>query len=196
MKEFNLEGYSVQTDSDEQSRELQEMAFEQGFSWRREGKLNKSSRFFMFRDKSITWKEFHAADLKQIHFNDIKKYLLMKSDCDSESQTYSEGGKWELEEFALKDGLWVKTEKETLKEKLAKAEAEVERLKKEIEEQKIPKAGEWCKFWDGDKDTFIMSKLKEIDNSSLPYRCATGVWYKNCEKITNKELIKLLENEK
>lgn len=163
MKEFNLQGYSVQTDSDEQSRELQEMAFEQGFEWFVAGTnpANTECRFFMFRGY-ITYDVSHADNLKQIHFNEIKECL----------------------------------KGETLEEKLAKAEAEVERLKKEIEEQKIPKVGEWCKFWDNNKDLFIVSKLKKIDNDSTPYRCATGIWYKNCEKITNKELIKLLENEK
>lgn len=163
MKQFNLEGYSVQTDSDEQSRELQEMAFEQGFKWFRGDveSINVDCRFFMFIDKSITWGYTHADDLKQIHFNDIKEHL----------------------------------KGETLKEKLSKAEAEVERLKKEIEEQKIPKAGEWCKFWDGDKDLFIISILKGIYEDNVPYKCANDIWYKNCEKITNPQLIELLNKE-
>ena len=73
-------------------------------------------------------------------------------------------------------------------EQLEKDEAEVKRLKEAIEDSKI-KVGDWGKFWDGDKDEFIISKIKKFNYG---YVTLTSEHFLNCEKITNKELINKL----
>lgn len=80
---------------------------------------------------------------------------------------------------------------ESKEEALLYHETEVKRLKKAIEENK-PKIGDWCYFYDNtNKSSKVIGKLSEI--TALYY---TGDFnFHRCEKITNPELIKLLEQE-
>lgn len=84
----------------------------------------------------------------------------------------------------------------SITEQLQKAEAEVKRLQSLIEEENKPKIGDWCRFYDDKKTKFSISKLNKIDGDiRFSYETSTGAYYNYAEKITNKELIKLLENE-
>ena len=81
----------------------------------------------------------------------------------------------------------------TLIEKLQKAEAEVKRLKEAIEDSKI-KIGDWITFNNGSTKGF--DKVEIINSSD--YNIGTQFCYykeSECKKITNPELIKLLEQE-
>src|SRR5690606_22092214 len=75
----------------------------------------------------------------------------------------------------------------TLKQQLQKAEAEVKRLRKAIEDSKI-KNGDWCTFWDHDKNKFIIAKYQ-----GNKFVCmTTGDYLLNCEKITDPDLLESL----
>lgn len=82
-----------------------------------------------------------------------------------------------------------------LTEQLHKAEAEVKRLQSLIEEENTPKIGDWCKFWNVDKSNMCIGKLRCIWHADEYKYHTSASEYKNCEKITNAELIKLLEDE-
>lgn len=71
--EFDLLGYSVEVDNEEQARMLQESAFKQGFRWIGVGEkiLHTSKKYFQFKGKTIYWENEHPDNLKQIHFNNI-----------------------------------------------------------------------------------------------------------------------------
>lgn len=84
--------------------------------------------------------------------------------------------------------------KPNLQTQLENAKKEVERIEKLIEEENKPKAGDWCIFWDNDKSNLCISKLWYICHNTAEYHSPES-HYKNCEKITNPELIKLLEDE-
>lgn len=88
---------------------------------------------------------------------------------------------WNEEIFLKACGIEV----ETLQEKEQRLLKELEEVRKEIEDSKI-KVGDWCKFWDGDEDKFLISKLQEnIYNSYL----ASNKHFLNCEKITDSALL-------
>lgn len=72
---------------------------------------------------------------------------------------------------------------ETLQEQLQKAQLEVERLQNLIEEENKPKVGDWFKRG---------TKIFKVDNTHCLEQLKKDVQLK---KITNPELIKLLEDE-
>lgn len=90
-----------------------------------------------------------------------------------------------------RNGVWAEF-KETLQEKEQRLLKELEEVRKEIEEQNKPKVGDWCKFWDNDTDEFVIGKYK---NNIFGIHISSGRTFLNCEKITNPQLIELLENE-
>lgn len=71
--EFDLLGYSVEVDNEDQARMLQESAFKQGFRWIGGGEkiLHTSKKYFQFKGKTIYWKNEHPDNLKRIHYNNI-----------------------------------------------------------------------------------------------------------------------------
>lgn len=92
---------------------------------------------------------------------------------------------WNEEVFLKNCGIEV----DTLEQQLEKAKAEVKRLEKAIEDSKI-KDGDWCTFWNHDKSKFIIAKFQ-----GNKFACLTsGDYFLNCEKITNPQLIELLES--
>lgn len=99
---------------------------------------------------------------------------------------------WNEEIFLKACGIEV----ESLEQQLEKAKAEVKRLEEEIESNK-PKVGDWCKFWDENELEFCLSQLDYITEEDEVdfYATITGSYYTSAEKITNPELIKLLEDE-
>ena len=93
---------------------------------------------------------------------------------------------WNEELFLKNCGI----EDETLEQQLEKAKAEVARLEKEIENNKI-KVGDWGKFWDT-KGDFVIGKF---ERNIFGIYMVSGKTFLNCEKITNPQLIELLEKE-
>jgi len=82
-----------------------------------------------------------------------------------------------------------------LKTQLENVKKEVERIEKLIQEENKPKVGDWCKFWDNGKSNVCIGKLRLIlKTAGYKYQTSNST-FKNCKKITNPELIKLLENE-
>lgn len=147
----NLMGHSVLVDNEEQARKLQEIAFEQGFEWANGGKIFKH-----INERSF---QFGYDGEMQIvwtydrkHYQDI--YITKKAHFNDLFNS--------------------------LEQQLEKAKAEVERLEKEIENNKI-KAGDW-----------VINPLTNIviKVTSLKTKCPD-----HYKKITNPQLIELLENE-
>lgn len=96
-------------------------------------------------------------------------------------------------QVVYKDGVWAEILQpmETLQEKEQRLLKELEEVRKEIEDSKI-KVGDWCKFWDNDKDEFIIGKFQEEYEDTY---VTSDTHFYNCKKITNPQLIELLENE-
>ena len=85
---------------------------------------------------------------------------------------------------------------ETLEQQLQKAQLEVERLQKLIEEESKIKVGDVCKFWNDNKNSFVIGVVQHVcENTKLKYETIFDCQFPNAEKITNTELIKLLEQE-
>lgn len=225
MKKFNLESYSVEVDNEEQSKQLQEMAFEQGFEWRYGGKvvLHVNTKFLIFREGEITFDFYHDEDLKQKHFNEIllkeeakeRGYTADNFEClkgfkehcteSIEDWTYykcsdtlyanlvGKGGK-----IVYEKGVLAKMKSKTLEQQLAEAEAEVKRLKEEINK---PKIGDICLFKTNTYE-FLATYTEEISSMFVKKltreefvmlydfkECIPEKW---CVKITieNKETLK------
>lgn len=86
--------------------------------------------------------------------------------------------------------------KPNLKTQLENAKKEVKRIEKLIEEDNEPKVGDWGRFWDDGHNKKIISKLINIyDDPYDRYETEIGYAFEFFEKITNPELIKLLEDE-
>nr|WP_317632978.1 hypothetical protein [uncultured Flavobacterium sp.] len=84
---------------------------------------------------------------------------------------------------------------ETLQEKEQRLLKELEEVRKEIEENKI-KVGDVCKFWNDNKNSFVIGVVQHVcENTKLKYETIFDCQFPNAEKITNTELIKLLEQE-
>lgn len=84
---------------------------------------------------------------------------------------------------------------ETLQDRLANLEKEIEEVKALIEEENEPKTGDICKFWDDDKNDFIIGKLEYADGTEVyPYEVRHGSVFKNCMKIINENFLKALNN--
>lgn len=81
----------------------------------------------------------------------------------------------------------------TIQDRLANLENELKEVKALIEEENKPKIGDICKFWDDDKSRFIVGKLEVVETGSYPYY-VHGTIFKNCEKITNENLLKTFNN--
>lgn len=81
--------------------------------------------------------------------------------------------------------------KPTLQQQLQKAEAEVKRLQSLIEEENKPKIGDWAMLWEEDEKTPVFGLITNVTDYFLT---CNGSW-EYAKKITNPELIKLLENE-
>lgn len=231
----DLMGYSVLVDTEEQARKLQEIAFEQGFTWSYSNEKikhlgEKSFQFGFGGDKIITYyssnnhyegnfitKKAHFNDLfksnftpiamrcTQEQFEDIKpklkgfdfrsiskfnvcNYLINNLNGNinmisniSESHKMKHNRvvheEWDEEVFLKACGI----EAETLQEKEQRLLKELEVVRKEIEDSKI-KIGDWVVV----KESKTIFKVKEINLKSIDSR------YK---KITNPQLIELLENE-
>lgn len=84
-----------------------------------------------------------------------------------------------------KDGVWAEIVSESLEQQLQKAEAEVKRLQSLIEEENKPKVGDWA------LELHSNNIIKATEKSSILYLNSKEY----CKKITNKELIKLLNDE-
>lgn len=85
--------------------------------------------------------------------------------------------------------------KPNLQAQLENIKKEIERIEKLIMEENKPKVGDWCKFLDDDKSKICVSKLRYINHGAKHKYHTHESYYKNCKKITNPELIKLLEYE-
>lgn len=85
--------------------------------------------------------------------------------------------------------------KPDLQTKLENAKKEVERIEKLIEEENKPKVGDWCKLWEDDKSNACIGKLRYINHDGQYKYQTSETMFLHCEKITNPELIKLLEDE-
>lgn len=161
----DLMGYSVEVDNEEQARKLQEIAIEQGFKW-------------SYGDQKI-----RNLDEKFFQFGYKGEKLI----------TYNFSKKHYQDNFITKKAHFNDLSKEeTLQEKEQRLLKELEEVRKEIEEQNKPKVGDWCKFWDNDTDEFVIGKYK---NNIFGIHISSGRTFLNCEKITNPQLIELLENE-
>lgn len=85
--------------------------------------------------------------------------------------------------------------KPNLQKQLENAKKYVERIEKLIMEENSSKIGEWCRFWDDDKSDLCIGRLRFIYDTHTYKYLTSNVKFENCEKITNPELIKLLEDE-
>lgn len=135
MVEFDLMGYSVLVDNEDQARKLQEYAFKQGFEWNSGCKEVlylgcKSFQFGIFGFKKITKTEggehYQDEDItKKAHYHDIfgetkeEVYLDLKG-----------------KELLIGDFIT----NETIEEKVKRLEKELQQAKQELEESK-PKVG-------------------------------------------------------
>lgn len=58
-----------------------------------------------------------------------------------------------------------------------------------------PKAGDVCMFWDYNRNDMIIGKLGGITGvKKIAFESSSRTWFKNFEKITNPEIIKLFKN--
>lgn len=161
----NLMGYSVLVDNTEQARKLQEIAIKQGFEWE-----HGDEKIRHLDEKSFQFgykgKKIITYYFRKNHYQD--EYITKKAHFNDLFKA------------------------ETLQEKEQRLLKELEEVRKKIEEQNKPKVGDWCKFWDDDTDEFLIGKFK---NKFLGVYTSSGRTFLNCEKITNPQLIELLENE-
>lgn len=92
-----------------------------------------------------------------------------------------------------KDGVWAElTINLSLQQQLEQAEAEVNRIKELIKEESNPKVGDWCYFYDNNYKRYkAIGKLTEVTK----YYHIGQFGFNTAEKITNPQLIELLEKE-
>lgn len=111
-KEFDLKGYSVEVDNEEQAKQLQELAFKQGFEWYNGKTLQRLNAKFLnfnaFNENEIKSDYKHFKDeyvTKEIHFNDIFKETLEQQleKAKAEVKRIEE----EIEESKIKVGDWL-----------------------------------------------------------------------------------------
>lgn len=122
---------------------------------------------------------------KSIGIEDIDEWYYCEFADTLYTNRYGNGGN-----VVYRKGVWAEIVSETLQQQLQKAEAKVKRLREAIEDSKI-KVGDWCKFWNHDKSKFIIVKFQ-----GNKFACIiSGDYFLNCEKITNPQLIELLEQE-
>lgn len=127
-------------------------------------------------------------------------YFLEYSDKKDNVFHYNSGGHWmnPLKEY-VRDKTEVTIEQlkeilqptKTLQQQLQKVEAEVKRLRSLIEEENKPKVGDWAMLWEDDEETPVFGLITDVTDF---YLTCNGSW-ENGRKITNKQLIELLENE-
>ena len=96
---------------------------------------------------------------------------------------------WNEEIFLKACGIEV----ETLQQQLQKAESEVKRLKEAIEDSKIKVGDLVCYVSVHDKKVMLFGYCEDIKNNDI-YIGSLNYRSNQCKKITNAELINLLEN--
>lgn len=116
-------------------------------------------------------------DLKHTSNPDLNKWYYEGCTDTLFSNSCGNGGK-----VVYKEGVWAEIVSESLEQQLQKAKAEVKRLEKEIKEENKIKVGDWVFI----KETGTTFKAKESDLAHIGCRH---------RKITNPQLIELLENE-
>lgn len=84
---------------------------------------------------------------------------------------------------------------QSYEEQLQEAKKKLEHYKKEVERmenERDPKIGDVCKFWDSIESNFVIGILTDTGRSSLPYQVGDFGWCKNAKKLTEQEVINLL----
>lgn len=116
--------------------------------------------------------------------NDNIKYMKPEEE-------YDNWGLYVKNSWLCFNGKWGTLIKESLEQQLQKAEAEVKRLQSLIEEENKPKVGDWAMLWEDDEETPVFGLITDVTDF---YLTCNGSW-EYAKKITNKQLIELLENE-
>ena len=122
---------------------------------------------------------FKNNNLYLVNNYDGEPFYFDISYCDDYTRKVHE--EWDEEIFLKACGVEV----ESLEQQLQKAEAEVKRLQSLIEEENKIKIGDWA------LELHSNNIIKATENSSILYLNSKEY----CKKITNTELIKLLEDE-
>lgn len=83
----------------------------------------------------------------------------------------------------------------TYEEQLHEAKSQLEHYKKEVgrlENERKPKVGDVCKFWDYIESDFVIGILTDIDEVDDIYEGSRSTWSENAKKLTQQEVIGLL----
>jgi len=63
-----------------------------------------------------------------------------------------------------------------------------------VEKKREIKVGDFGKFWDKDGQNYLYGFLREIDESTVPYKSTNIFWWENFETLTDEEKQQIQEN--
>jgi hypothetical protein len=63
-----------------------------------------------------------------------------------------------------------------------------------VEKEREIKVGDFGKFWDKDEQNCLYGFLREIDESTVPYKSTNLFWWENFEPLTDEEKANIQQN--